>query len=246
MIFYFSGTGNSLFVAKRLLGKEEQLINIGDSIREGNFSFKISNNESLGFVFPVYFYTVPAIVKDFIEKLELINTPSYVYGIITCGGSISQAGVVLKKCLETKNINLNYLNHVLMPDNSMLFYQIPGPDKAEERLKNAEELCLQIKKDIDEKKSVKLSNNSVISNLIGLGYKACMNTKKFYADDLCISCGLCERNCPEKVIELKEGKPVWVKEKCTKCSSCINRCPVHAIQYGNGTQKRNRYVIPRD
>lgn len=246
MIFYFSGTGNSLFVAKRILSDNETLISIADNTKKDNYSFDIAVDEPVGFVFPVYFYTVPSIVKDFISKLTLSNTPAYIYAIITCGGGISQAGSVLKKILESKELKLNYLHSVLMPDNSMLFYQIPGPDQAEERLANAESLCLSIKEEINKRAETKISNVSILSDLVGVGYKACMNTSKFHALSNCISCGLCERNCPENVIKLSDGKPVWVKDKCTKCSACINRCPVKAIQYGNSTLKRNRYVIPRN
>lgn len=47
-----------------------------------------------------------------------------------------------------------------------------------------------------------------------------------------------------ELIKLENGRPVWTKDECCKCSACINRCPVKAIQYGNGTKKRNRYVNP--
>ena len=93
-------------------------------------------------------------------------------------------------------------------------------------------------------KTTSIGNNTVISTLVGAGYNFCASTKKFYAEDTCIGCGLCERNCPQQVIKLENKKPVWTKEKCCKCSACINRGPVKAIQYGNSTKKRNRYVNP--
>lgn len=245
MIFYFTGTGNSLFVAKKLVEDNEQFINIADCLNDNTFTFNISEEEKVGFVFPVYFYTVPTIIRDFISKLTLTGDVLYVYGVITCGGGISQAGAVLKKLLSEKNITLNYVTSMLMPDNSMLFYQIPGTDRAGDRLNNADKACKELKLTLEAREINNPGNVTVISDLIGLGYKACMNTSKFYADDRCISCGLCARDCPEKAIELVSGKPSWVKDKCTKCSRCINSCPVASIQYGKSTINRNRYKNPQ-
>lgn len=242
MIFYFTGTGNSLFAAKRLLSDSEKLINIADAIKSGHYEFSAAG-ENVGFVFPVYFYTVPDIVRDFISKLKLTGA-DYVYAVITCGGSISQAGSVLKKELAKRNIKLNFVTPLLMPDNSMLFYQIPAKEEGTQRLKDAEEKITEIKKMIQNRAEMNIGSGTILSDLIGLGYKLCNKTEKFYAEDSCISCGLCEKNCPQSVIVLKDGKPQWTKPECTKCSACISRCPVQAIQYGKATKKRNRYVNP--
>ena len=68
-----------------------------------------------------------------------------------------------------------------------------------------------------------------------------LSDKKFYADNNCISCGLCEKSCPEQNIQLdSQNRPVWLGH-CVKCLACIHRCPKKAIQYGNITQNLGRY-----
>lgn len=243
MIIYFSGTGNSLYAAKNLLDDNEKLVSMAELIQNNNYLIELDSDEKLGFVFPVYFYSVPSIVRDFIEKLEIKNA-SYVYSVITCGGGTAQASAVLKKLLAKKGITLSYFKELLMPDNSMLFYQIPGTEQSQERLSAALDEIKQIKADISSRKTNNIGNNTIISTLVGASYNLCASTKKFYAEDTCIGCGLCERNCPQQVIKLENKKPVWTKETCCKCSACINRCPVKAIQYGDSTKKRNRYVNP--
>ena len=48
--------------------------------------------------------------------------------------------------------------------------------------------------------------------------------------DLCISCGLCVRDCPQSIIELKDDYPVVVnEEKCLRCGHCLAVCPQGAI-----------------
>lgn len=243
MILYFTGTGNSLYVAKKLLADGERLVSIADLMKKGEYTIELSEDEKLGIVFPVYFYTIPTIVREFLEKAEIRNA-GYVYSVITCGGGTGQASAVLKKVLANKGITLTYFKELLMPDNGMLFYQIPGTEKAEERLTPADAVISRIREDIGNREASKIGSSTVISDLMGAGYKLCSGTKKFYAEDTCTGCGLCERNCPQQVIKLVDNKPVWAKENCCKCSSCINRCPVKAIQYGKGTKKRNRYVNP--
>lgn len=243
MILYFTGTGNSLFLAKRVCGEGERLVSIAECMQNEEYRIVLPEGESLGLVFPVYFYTLPTIVREFLEKAEIQNA-TYVYSLITCGGSIRQAPAVLKKLLAGKGIRLSYNREVVMPDNSMLFYQIPGTDKAQPRLQAAQELAREIALDIAAKKVVPIKDGTLISDMVGAGYKLCSGTKKYYATDACTGCGLCAKNCPQQVIVMDGNRPKWEKEKCCKCSSCINRCPVQAIQYGKGTIKRNRYVNP--
>ncbi len=243
MIFYFTGTGNSLFAAKRILAEDEKLINIAEAMKNNQYEYKVAEGENVGFVFPVYFYTIPEIIKEFASKLKL-EGEEYVYAIITCGGGISQAGAVFKKALGKSNIYLNFVTALLMPDNSMLFYQIPTIEEGKERLNDAENKLVQIKEIIKRRENKKIGNSTILSGIVGAGYKLCRKTAKFYADEKCVGCGLCAAHCPQAVIEMQDGKPHWIKPNCQKCSACICRCPKLAIQYGKATKKRNRYVNP--
>ena len=243
MILYFSGTGNSHYVAKKLLDDNERLVSIADLIKNDEYDIELSDGEKLGFVFPVYFYTVPTIVRDFLKRANIKNA-DYVYSVITCGGGTGQSSAVLKKILLSKDIKLSYFKELLMPDNSMLFYQIDTGEKVKERISDADNRLKAIKEDISKKKTAKTGDSTIISSLFDKMYRLCSKTKKFYVEDTCTGCGLCERKCPTQAIKLKNNKPVWISETCCKCSACINRCPAKAIQYGKKTKNRNRYVNP--
>ncbi len=80
-IYYFSGTGNSLYVARDIAEKTNgKLISIPAVMNKQ--SIKTDAN-SIGIVFPVYMahlYGIPLIVERFIKKLEDIGS-KYIFGI---------------------------------------------------------------------------------------------------------------------------------------------------------------------
>ena len=242
MLFYFTGTGNSLYAAKKIAAPDEKLINIADALRNEQFSYSAKDNENVGFVFPVYFYSVPDIVAEFCRKLKLRNS-DYVYAVITCGASSGGSGGLLRDILAKRDIVLNNVYDVVMPDNAIFFYNVPDEKVNLEKLGKSDKTLSDIKTSIKAKEKGNIPG-AFTGKVGGRFYRLFMKTKKFYADNSCVGCGLCARNCPVGAIKMKEGKPHWTKDVCTKCGACINRCPSKAIQYGKATVKRNRYVNP--
>ena len=60
MIFYFSGTGNSLHAAKTLQKDEnEKIVDIAKVQQEGKYGFPIRKGEAVGLVCPVYYSGIP-------------------------------------------------------------------------------------------------------------------------------------------------------------------------------------------
>lgn len=241
MIFYFTGTGNSLMAAKAVARSGEELINIAEARKQGNCKYELTENERVGFVFPVYCYTVPDAVLDFVRKLE-ISGFGYCFAIITCGGGIGSTGNYFAKELSAKGITLNYLSPVVMPDNAVFYYDLDPQEKMDTMLAEAEKSLVAIRTELDAetKQSIKPKSAMLFRGM----YHSMNKTKGFYVTDACIHCGICAKNCPDGIIKMSEGKPTWSEKACTKCAACINRCPVSAIQYGKATEKRRRYINP--
>lgn len=248
MIFYFSGTGNSLAVAK-YLEKElaERKIDMALAVRKKNFSYEIEEEERVGFVFPVYFWGLPSIVAYFLNRVcfEKGRKP-YLYGVITCGSGIGAADQQMKRILKKRNQKLQAVFPLVMPDNYIVMFQAPTDEEVEKILKKAEKDIVSIAASIKGKEegSWSKAKGLALSTAMQPLYRNGRKTAKFHAEDTCISCGKCASVCPVRAIRIKDGKPMWVKKQCVFCMACINRCPVQAIQYGNRTLKKGRYEHP--
>ena len=250
MIFYFTGTGNSLYAAKQI-GKvlEDEPIAIQQCMKNNQYHFTLMENESIGFVFPCYFFGLPSIVIDFIQKLELANyNKHYIYAVSTCGGNIGNAFSLLRRKLSQRKWHLNAGFELIMPDNYILqFNLLPDKEKMEQLLKNTDPQLDDIYKYILHQKDNKSKSNFkgwLSTTFTYPFYNFVRSTKKYYANENCNGCGNCAKYCPLNMIEMKENKPVWKQGKCTQCIACIHRCPQKAAQYRGKTESRGRYVHP--
>lgn len=244
MIFYFSGTGNSEHAAKKLLQEGERLISIAEAVQKERFTFWPWEDENVGFVFPVYFYGLPDMVRTFVRKLNLMRKPAYTYAVITCGGSIGAAGDLLRELLAEKDIPLRAVYKVKMPDNYVLMYDIPSPAQQKQVLAEAEVRLDAVARDISQRRFTGLPVSAAAkmkTAAVYPFYDKTRKTAKFHVDETCVSCGKCAANCPDQAIELKDGVPTWVKDKCQHCLRCMT---CNAISFGKRTVGKPRYRHP--
>ena len=250
MIFYFTGTGNSLYAANAIgEAQGERLVSIAAEMdrQQDLYQYDLKEGELMGFVFPVYAWAPPRMVIDFIRKLHLSDKP-YTFSLCTCGDEEGQTTKVLRKALAAAGIELDSSFALRMPNNYITGFDVDSKEVEEGKLRIAGGMISEINQVIKQrKKNVNLNlpgkfpvlKTAMINPLFN---RFALSTGKFYADDKCTACGLCEEVCPVHTIKVEE-KPIWGKA-CTQCFACINRCPVHAIQMGKGTEKKGRYQHP--
>ena len=77
LLFYFTATGNSLYVAKQL---ENDPISIPQELRKANRHYI---SDSIGIVCPLFEFEIPKLVKDFIQGSSFET--DYFYLLITYG-----------------------------------------------------------------------------------------------------------------------------------------------------------------
>lgn len=243
MIFYFSGTGNSVGIAEMLAKKiGDKAVNIIGS-NPKDFQFKAE--EYLGFVFPIYAWAAPEVVLEFAKQIE--SNGAYTFAVPTYS---NVAGAALEHFSTYLPLKAGF--GIKMPDNMPVFEKIVETEEsAMEKLAAAKERFEVVAEWIDKRKTgfdiligekEEAEERSFVRSEIF--NKNSRKTAKYHiTEEKCIGCGMCARICPAEAIVMKEHKPDWIKEDCYLCMGCFNRCPTEAIEYGEFSRGKFRYTF---
>ena len=250
MIFYFSGTGNTRFVAQQIAeGIGEELLFIPDLIRKEQYKFEVKEGETVGFCFPTHGWQPPRIVREFISRLKLKT--SYCWALTTCGDNMGETITILNKDLNIIGLQTSATFSVIMPESYVCLPFMYTDTEEKERAKIAEarkqlphiiECIRERKEGIEELE--KGGTPRLYSYVIGEYFnKRMVHDKKFTVDaDACIKCGKCAKVCP--VDNITGTPPEWNHNgRCTSCLACYHYCPTHAINFGKITRKRGQYFF---
>lgn len=245
-IYYFSASGNSLAIARRIAKSLEkcELIPIAKAIKDPDLLD--CKNGICGFVVPNYYLGLPKIVAEFISQ-AYFNAAQYIFMIVTSGHDLGRVIGEADQILKNKGQRISYGCYLVMPDNYLPVYNVP-PERAKIILLKAQAELENVIKDIAESKKGIKENTYFLGSMMKSWHKYwvgtfAMNDKKFIVDDTCNYCGICERVCPVNNIARSSGKPVW-QHRCEQCYACMHLCPQVAIQYGESTRNKNRYHHP--
>ena len=122
MILYFTGTGNSKYVAERIADEiGEEAHNLFQRIRDNDFSELYSGKPWI-VVTPTYAWRIPRILEKWLEKSKLSGSKD-IYFVMTCGDSIGNAGKYLKALCSKMQMNYSGCYGVVMPENYIDVYK---------------------------------------------------------------------------------------------------------------------------
>ncbi len=250
VIFYMSGTGNSLHVAKEI---QESLGNcvlkdIGSIYKE---KYILKNTRRIGFVYPSYCHDVPLAVREFIKRLIVEEKDPYTFSIVTHNSVPGNTTKSFANKLKDNGINLNYGVDILMPGNGIIISDNTNSIiEVKRRLQLSKKAIKSIIVDItscknklitpfESKESIQRASDA--ENSILNIYKVYTH---FNSNDLCTSCGLCANVCSFTAIEIVKGKPTW-NNRCQTCLGCIHYCPSKVINIDKYTESYSRYTHPK-
>ena len=247
IIFYFTGTGNSLAVARDIAVKigATKVVSVADAMRESNIDLTY---ERIGFVFPVYYARVPSIVKQFITKLNF-NKSQYVFGVVTYGGTQGKALRQLNNLITEQGGTLSAgfsCTHAWKLYSKL--WGFPKINPTNDFQRKSEKSGQKSPLVLNQKQTLVTAKGDLGSGVItryiekimaGFGKRA----QNFQVNGKCTGCSLCEIICPVGNIKMENEQPKW-GNGCEQCMACIQWCPVQAIEYADKTAKRKRYRNP--
>lgn len=233
-ILYFSSTGNSLYIAKKVKEK------LGGSILYiPAYGGTCNEFDKIIIVTPIYSFGMPLPVLDLLPRL---NKTTEIIVIQNYGGMVSGADKLFYDYAVNLGLNIKSIYTMKMPENYTLvmsppaFYKNMALNSADKRIFR---IISAIKRqDYVIPKSKRTKEETYLKNkanwhLIG---------ERFSVTDKCVKCQKCVSICPAKNITLKDEK-ITFGEDCMACLGCFHRCPQHAIIYNNKDNKK-RYINP--
>lgn len=253
MVFYFSGTGNSTFVATTIANFLSLKLSFIPETPPEELLLPI---ERVVLVFPVYSWGVPPLVSKFVSEVpkeywqRMKDLNLSVDCVMTCGDEVALAPEMITEDFKKAGTELNSIWSVIMPNNYVLLpgFDVDSKELEAQKLKECEGRILEIAQylnrgdhriDVTRGKWPWLKSKLIFP----LFKKWGIFPKKWHYTDACIGCGKCSKICPMLNVTMEDKHPKWGM-RCCSCLGCYHVCPVHAVEYGKETKKKGQYLFP--
>lgn len=236
LIFYFTGTGNSLYVVRQLADENTELLSIPQVIRQKTFEYQA---DEIGLVYPIYGHMPPYMVRQFLKQAKL--KAEYTFAVLTFGARKCSAVEILDGITHEAGWQFDYINTLMMVDNWLPNFDMSEQMKMDKQI--PENLAL-IKNDICEQKRWKQPVTQMERDMHA-GFMAFSgldpevgflkkSEKCFVVTDRCVGCGICTGVCPRGNYSF-DNKGIKIEGDCEFCFACIQNCPQKAIQFSKVT-----------
>ena len=232
IIFYFTGTGNSLYIARQLAKENTELLSIPQMVKQGKYEFEA---DEIGIVYPIYGHMPPNMVRRFIQKANL--KADYLFAVLTYGNRKCNAVEIWDEVSRQAGKRFDYIGTIIMVDN-----WLPNFDMNEQMLidKHIPENLARISADIaahsrghEAVTEEERQQHQGFLDRTGIDPEAGFMVKSqdyFPVTDACIGCGACVSVCPRGNYRMSP-QGVATEGSCEFCFACIQNCPQKAIQF---------------
>lgn len=254
MIICFSGTGNSLAVARRLANlMDDRMVRLeGEALsRPTDHPIDCAGQTKVIWVFPVYSWGVPPVVMDYIKRARLANSHGLAhYMVATCGDDAGLTHEQWRSLISGRGWTAMTAYTVEMPNTYTLMkgFDVDSTEITQRKLNEmpprVEHIARMITSGTPGDEVVKGNWSWVKSKVIYPWFvRKAMSPKPFHYTDACVGCGECARSCPMGNIDMSDKRPRW-HEQCALCLRCYHICPHHAVAYGKATLGKGQYINP--
>ena len=244
MVLYYSGTGNSKYIAKCIASAlETDCLNLNERIKAEDTS-SVQTEENVILVTPTYAWRIPHIVSGWLGKAELVGAKC-IWFVMDCGSEIGNAAGYNRQLAAQKHLHYMGTAQIIMPENYIAMFNAPQKEQAKSIVEQAEPALQKVLTQLKAGQEFPPPRENLYDRFMSgpvnpVFYRFFVKADAFRATDACIGCGKCVELCPLNNIHLENGKPLWGKN-CTHCMACICYCPKEAIEYGKKSRGKPRY-----
>ena len=244
MVLYFTGTGNSRYLAGRIADALNMpRYDLNACIKAGDTA-PVQTGRDVVLVTPTYAWRIPRVVSEWLGKTELAGAER-IWFVMDCGSEIGNAAKYNRQLAEQKHLHYMGTAQVVMPENYIAMFNVPQTEQARSIVREAEPEIQNVIVHIEAGQEFPVPRNNLYDRFMSsavnpIFYKKFVKADAFIASDACIGCGKCTQLCPLNNIHLEQGKPVWGNQ-CTHCMACICYCPKEAIEYGKKSVGKPHY-----
>lgn len=226
LIFYFTATGNSLYVARELAGESGQLLSIPQIIKGEHLDFEA---DEIGFVFPDYAASAPLMVREFVSKAHF--KAQYIFSVITFGNFAANVADWWDDFCKEKGLQNHYINTLLMVDNYLPVFDMNEQMKIDKKIsENLTQIVNDIAShreyvshvDADDRMKEWLKRLQESHFPMEAERLLRLNT------ETCIACGTCAAVCPHGNFRMTDTYAEF-SGSCEYCLACVHACPQKAL-----------------
>lgn len=226
LIFYFTATGNSLYVARELAGESGQLLSIPQIIKGEHLDFEA---DEIGFVFPDYAASAPLMVREFVSKAHF--KAQYIFSVITFGNFAANVADWWDDFCKEKGLQNHYINTLLMVDNYLPVFDMNEQRKIDKKIsENLTQIVNDIAShreyvshvDADDRMKAWLKRLQESHFPMEAERLLRLNT------ETCIACGTCATVCPHGNFRMTDTYAEF-SGPCEHCLACVHACPQKAL-----------------
>lgn len=261
-LYYFSGTGNSLHMAKELQKRipKTKLIPIVSLLDKNLIK---TSGKTVGFVFPVHALTIPIAVKKFLKKI-VPTSAEYIFAVATRYGTTFRGFEKIDHLLKEKNKRLDSYFILNMGHNEEIRrkgYKVPSDAElskiesiVKEKLDSIQKIVINQEKIREKDTTFTVPVNFLLEKMVIWGMTVSEyigGVNYFCSDSKCTGCRTCENVCLSGKIKMGVKNPIWQKNVfCYMCYACVNFCPAQSVQINDipfiksYTRENGRYPHP--
>ena len=218
MIFCFSGTGNSRYIARRFAeALQDTIIDLNAKIKAQDNSL-IQTGQDVIIVVPTYAWRIPRVVSEWLTKTQLTSAER-IWFVMDCGSEIGNAAKYNRQLAAQLRLIYMGTAQVVMPENYIAMFGVPKADEAVKIVEKANPDIENAIARVKERQKFPIPRNNLYdrikSGLVNpIFYQLIVKADLFNASEACIGCGQCIQRCPTNNITLENGKPARKWQTC--------------------------------